>query len=452
MAGARLEGALGGLAVKAALNDRAIQDVLSRAEKAGLSQSELAQLKATLRGLPVGKAAAEVELIGQLLDGPGPRRAIQAYMKVDELRRQHPDRLTPQMTRWICESAGRGLLNPTRDLELGHLYYDSPVGHDAHTAMRTAWMLCNCSPEYYAQVKQLLDRTGGTQAPPADALLERAMILREVSDWVTSDREGHPYEGYAHKLQPLADRIRGANPESYYPSRDASPFGSASREAQALSELAELGRDPEARIRELMGRLAQYGLKGPELAQIENLIRQHPGNTVAGELKLVNDLLNGPEARIALQTYVELGTKRFGIPGRMTPELVREFCEAAPRLYPKDSHRLDKLLKAAEVMCGVSNDWYTHLTDYLRHAGEDGGPKSDAASERAMIFSIVARYDKDLVAESQKPNGDTLSITEVRDAADRMRGKDVEKYFGIYMPKGFEQPGPAKAAIGLALR
>src|SRR5215510_13646499 len=74
-ASARIEAATTGLVIKLGLLDQGIEDVLSRAQQAGLSQSELGQLRAILKGLPPQKAAVEADLVAQLLDGPGPRRA-----------------------------------------------------------------------------------------------------------------------------------------------------------------------------------------------------------------------------------------------------------------------------------------------------------------------------------------------------------------------------------------
>jgi len=166
--------------------------LLDRAQKAGLSSDEVARLKQILDSSPDFKADAK--LLDQILPEdpndpfmPNGDRALRTFMDLDEQRRAHPDRITPDIVATLVTGVARSR---------GDLGLEGVLGEDS--ADRAARALIEMPQADYDAIQGALKQAGHGGDVYSDAETERDLILKAVAA-----RE----EAYAHPS--LIDKVIG---------------------------------------------------------------------------------------------------------------------------------------------------------------------------------------------------------------------------------------------------
>jgi hypothetical protein len=170
----------GGRAVDAVIEAQ----LLDRAQKAGLDSDEVARLKQILDTSPDFKADAK--LLDQILPAdvndpfmPNGDRALRTFMDLDEQRRAHPDRITPDIVATLVTGVARSR---------GDLGLEGVLGEDS--ADRAARALIEMPQADYDTIKGVLNQAGRGGDVYSDAETERDLILKAVA--AREDAYAHP--------------------------------------------------------------------------------------------------------------------------------------------------------------------------------------------------------------------------------------------------------------------
>jgi len=171
--------------------------LLDRARKAGLDSDEVARLKQILDTSPDFKGDAK--LLDQILPEdpndpfmPNGDRALRTFMDLDQLRREHPDRITPDVVATLVTGVARSRAS---------LGLEGVLGEDS--ADRAARALIEMRQSDYDAIKGALNQAGHGGDVYSDAETERDLILKAVAA-----RE----EAYAHPS--LIDKVMPTNTET----------------------------------------------------------------------------------------------------------------------------------------------------------------------------------------------------------------------------------------------
>jgi len=154
-----------------ALNRTAVaQDLVNRAGKTGLSAAETQRLADILNESE--DFAADSRLVADLLDTNNPNRGLRTFCELDSLRRQHPERITPEIVRTLSMGVGE-----SRTGGVGE-DYEGILGCDA--AYRAAETLVVMNKADYNRIMFAFSEAGvnnNTGSPQT----ERALILKAVA-------------------------------------------------------------------------------------------------------------------------------------------------------------------------------------------------------------------------------------------------------------------------------
>jgi hypothetical protein len=159
-------------------------DIGSKAAAAGLDSSQVAKLNSIL-----SKQPGDVGLARELLGTANPDRAVRAYMQLDDLRNQRPDRITPDVMRALTMGVGQSRTAANQ-------------GREGILSEQQAYMageaLARMGQGDYDKIKGALDQAGkfnrqvlGKRSPDPQA--EKALILKAVSARHDSLLSGGPF-------------------------------------------------------------------------------------------------------------------------------------------------------------------------------------------------------------------------------------------------------------------
>ena len=144
-----------------------------RARRAGLAENEVQKLESILKNSK--NPDADAKLVRDLLASENPARALRTFNDLDVYRRQHPDRITPEIVRSLALGVGQARTGSSQGNEgiLGNA-----------SAINAAEALVRMPPVDYAGIRDALSRAGGGVTHPADsgsdAQKEKALILKAV--------------------------------------------------------------------------------------------------------------------------------------------------------------------------------------------------------------------------------------------------------------------------------
>jgi hypothetical protein len=181
-------------------------DLVDRARQAGVSEADCQQLKDIL--LNSKDFPADKKLVNDLLGTENPARALKTFVQLDIDRRQHPDRITPQIVRSLSMGVGEARTSASQGRE-GILTNTS--------AVYAANALIKMTPADYEAVSTALANAGTPPSAGSDAQTERALILKAVaarderlgdySQWIRTFQPS----AAANEITQFANQIRGQN-------------------------------------------------------------------------------------------------------------------------------------------------------------------------------------------------------------------------------------------------
>lgn len=144
--------------------------LVARAKEAGLGPTQAAQLESILRNSK--DFSTDAKLVDDLLKTENPARALKTFTDLDIDRRQHPDRITPDVVRALSMGVGEARTSATQGRE-GILSNMS--------AVNAANALIHMPQADYDQIRQALNNAGSPPSAGADVQTERALILKAVA-------------------------------------------------------------------------------------------------------------------------------------------------------------------------------------------------------------------------------------------------------------------------------
>ena len=190
-------------------------EILNLAQRAGLSSDEINHLKQILDSSPDFKDDAKMLLAALREDdpllailgkgGPNADRALRTFMDLDQMRRAHPDRITPDVMNSLVTGVAHAKSVTKVDESEGVL------GEDA--ADRAAQALIAMPQVDYNAIHDTLQHAGGDVY--SDAETERALILKAVSARGGSYKHPTINDSIVRpetlEIETFANRIRGMN-------------------------------------------------------------------------------------------------------------------------------------------------------------------------------------------------------------------------------------------------
>jgi hypothetical protein len=186
-------------------------DILNEAQKAGLSTDELVKLKQILDNSPDFKSDAAM-LQSFLRQAGDPNwsngdRALRTFMDLDEMRRQYPDRITPDIMNSLVMGVAHGKSGSQID------EFEGVLGENS--ARRAAQALIAMPQVDYDALHSTLNQAGKGGDIYSDAETERALILKAVS--ARADQYEHPtvndsiVRPETLEIETFSNQIRGMN-------------------------------------------------------------------------------------------------------------------------------------------------------------------------------------------------------------------------------------------------
>jgi hypothetical protein len=155
---------------------RTIHSLVERARKEGLAESEVQKLESILRNSKDFDSDAQV--VASVLARGNPARGLRTFNDLDVYRREHPDRITPDVVRALALGVAQ-----VRDgwTEQG---YEGVLSNTS--AMRAAEALIRMPPADYQAVSKALDNAGNPPYPDrpeagTDVQTEKALILKAAA-------------------------------------------------------------------------------------------------------------------------------------------------------------------------------------------------------------------------------------------------------------------------------
>jgi hypothetical protein len=187
-------------------------DILNRAQMAGLDRDELNRLKQILDSSPDVKADASLlkQILPDYMNDPfaaNADRALRSFMDLDELRRAHPDRITPD----VVKSLVMGVAHSKSLARVDE--FEGVLGEDA--VRRAAHALIVMPEVDYKAIQGALAQAGHGGDIDSDPETERALILKAVS--ARAEEYGHPtindsvVRPQTLEIETFANTIRGKN-------------------------------------------------------------------------------------------------------------------------------------------------------------------------------------------------------------------------------------------------
>ena len=155
-------------------NARTEGEILKDAQKAGLSPDEVNRLQQILDSSPNFKADAALlkEVLASWPDNAD--RAVRTFMDLDQMRKAHPDRITPDVVSSLVEGVAKDK-SPGDEAE-----WEGVLGEAS--ADRAAQALIAMPQGDYDAIKGMLGQAGkGGDAAYDDPGTERALILKAVA-------------------------------------------------------------------------------------------------------------------------------------------------------------------------------------------------------------------------------------------------------------------------------
>ena len=199
----------GGAASSYVARARTEAGILDDARKAGLSPDEVNRLQQILDDSPDFKADAAL-LKGVLKDGyltnSNADRAVRTFMDLDQMRHEHPDRITLDVVSSLVEGVAKSK-SPN-----GEAKWEGVLGENA--ADRAAQALIAMPQGDYNAIKGMLNQAGHGGDPAFDDPgTERALILKAVA--ARAGQYEHPtvndslFRPETLEIQTFANQIRG---------------------------------------------------------------------------------------------------------------------------------------------------------------------------------------------------------------------------------------------------
>ena len=187
-------------------NGRIEADLLERGKLAGLNPDELNRLQQILDSSPDFKADAALlkEVLTSWPDNAD--RAVRTFMDLDQMRKAHPDRITPDVVSSLVEGVAKSK-SPGDEAE-----WEGVLGEAS--ADRAAQALIAMPQGDYDAIKGMLSQAGkGGDPVYDDPLTERALILKAVA--ARAGEYEHPTVNDSQlrsetlEIETFANQIRG---------------------------------------------------------------------------------------------------------------------------------------------------------------------------------------------------------------------------------------------------
>lgn len=196
----------------------------------------------------------------------------------------------------------------------------------------------------------------------------------------------------------------------------------------------------QALIEELVRKAGVAGLDEADTERLGTILAKLPPADFKRETELFEDALHSGDRDRAMRAFLEVEPQRLAHPDRITPGIERDLVMGVGNSRIENLKGdlkgmagvlgVDDARRAAAALINMPEGEYKEISNVLAQAGQGGGPKGSADTERALILKAVAARESAFGSPDwaemarTKPGWHMPPTWEVIHFAEAIRGKD----------------------------